>query len=329
MGIEAHKNFEADLLYDLNEIQNEVLKPGKITYIRESNDKKYDIYAYKLQLWWNRGWIRKKFEQQIWAWKEWTKFAYEDWSITEKTSFKAWEIIYLRVPKVTVKANEDKEQKESSNLWKVKYLWNKVDKNWCNWKYRSYTFAQWWNRAWACLKMDKEFSEWWNYQFKNISVYELCDKNGNKLTKNRFNKWEQVYYREANTDIIDQIPEMTLDDIMKLSDNDIKKLYNCASARWWYKFEWYLNHCDKKWGFTVINGKKIYFPDRINQCKWNNVVCSMDGWEGDIYCITLFAKIWNEYRWIHYDGEDKIYRWRIKVTEYSNWISAEPYEIKK
>ena len=70
MSIEAKNNYEEDFKYEYNKIQNDVLKPGTVKYLRESNDKKYKIYAYKLSLWGNKWGIKNKFEQQIWKWKE-------------------------------------------------------------------------------------------------------------------------------------------------------------------------------------------------------------------------------------------------------------------
>ena len=73
MGLETRENHEVDYLYEAKNLSNKILEPWKMKYIRESNDKKYDIYTYKLTLWWNKWGIKSKFESQIWKWKEWTR----------------------------------------------------------------------------------------------------------------------------------------------------------------------------------------------------------------------------------------------------------------
>ena len=100
MSVEALNNQNEDLLQEsLHELKNQIDKPWQVKYLRESKDGKYKIYSYKLVQWWNRGGIKNKYEQQIWKWIEWTQFSDELWNIIDKTTFKAWEIVYLRVPK--------------------------------------------------------------------------------------------------------------------------------------------------------------------------------------------------------------------------------------
>ena len=113
MSIEALNNEEFDFKRESRELQNEVLKPWKVTYLRESNDKKYDVYAYKLSLWGTRGWVKNKYIAQIGEWKEWTQFADDYGKPIDKKSFKAWEIVYLRVPKWKEKVNNNPEFTEN------------------------------------------------------------------------------------------------------------------------------------------------------------------------------------------------------------------------
>ncbi len=137
MGLETRENHEVDYLYEAKNLSNKILEPWKMKYIRESNDKKYDIYTYKLTLWWNKWGIKSKFESQIWKWKEWTKLTSENWTELTKNSFEKWEVVYLRVPKTekkTEKSNEtQKELKEMTyedlkNLSdeKIKELFNLI-----------------------------------------------------------------------------------------------------------------------------------------------------------------------------------------------------------
>lgn len=86
---------------DLMELKNEIgePKPWKVTYLRESTDKKYDIYSYKLIHWWNKWWIKNKYISQIWPWVQWTQFTDAQWHEITKDKFDAWEVVYLRVPK--------------------------------------------------------------------------------------------------------------------------------------------------------------------------------------------------------------------------------------
>jgi hypothetical protein len=115
---------------------------------------------------------------------------------------------------------------------------------------------------------------------------------------------------------------MTAEDISKLTDNEIRKLFKAASLRWTSHLNWYINHRDKNWFYSIINGKKIYTPSSREDQKSSKPMYYIDGWEWDNYTITIYKKVWNEYRWIHYDGlEDKIYRWRIRV-DWNYWMSA-------
>ena len=275
------------------ELKNQIDKPWQVNYIKESKDKKYDIYSYKLVQWWTRWWVKNKYEQQIWKWIEWTQFTDVNWNEIKKERFDAWETIYLRVPKTKT----NKEKKENSNIpWKVEFLWDKKDKKNRSFKWYSYKFAQWWTIWWV---MDKFESQLW----KSTFYEKFCDKNGNPLKKEWFAKWETIYYKEPNTDIIDPTPEMTINEIMKMSDNDVKQLYKYFS---WQNWNLYNQHQDKKWWYIIINGKKLYETRWSSEITENKPFINTDVAESstNVYQISLWIKKWNKFQWIILDCTD-------------------------
>jgi len=303
MSIEEVKEVKKDPIQEsLMDLKKEVEepKPWQVTYLIESTDKKYDIYSYKLAQWWTKWWIKNKYVSQIWPWVEWTQFTDAWWREISKDKFDAWEVVYLRVPK----NKDNKEQNERKKVpWKVEYIGNKKDKMNRNWKWYSYTFSQWGTIWWV---MDKFESQLW----LRADYDKFCSKNGQKLNKEYFDKWETIYYREANTDIIDSTPIMTLDEIMKLSDNDLRQILkhqsgeaNKASCFW---------RNDKKGWYMVINGKKLYKFDP-NFSKENTSYIDVEAHESatNVYGIAIAKKTWNKYRWVYIDYAGSVYRWDL------------------
>lgn len=182
MSVETLNNSNEDLLEEsLHELRNQIDKPWQVKYLRESNDGKYKIYSYKLIQWWNKGWIKNKYEQQIWKWKEWTQFSDEFWNIINKTTFKAWEIIYLRVPKN--KENYDNLKEMSSE--EVMKLSNKdIEELYKHfkWEKRSSRFSVGTDKKWWFLRIDnkklyhKEVPvgelKWYNWPFFHFTQYD-------------------------------------------------------------------------------------------------------------------------------------------------------------
>jgi len=215
MSVETLNNPNEDLFQEnLYELKNQIDKPWQVKYLRESNDGKYKIYSYKLVQWWNRGGIKNKYEQQIWKWIEWTQFSDEFWNIIDKTTFKAWEIIYLRVPKN--KENYDNLKEMSSE--EVMKLSNKDIEELYNHfqrKKRSSRFSLGTDEKWWFLRIDnkklyhKEYQicdpesdelKWYNWPFFHFIQYdsasmpqaiEIWIKKWNNIEW--FYIWEAVY----------------------------------------------------------------------------------------------------------------------------------------
>ena len=78
-------------------------KPWVVNYIGESRDKNFNIYRYKVATWGTKWWIKNRYINQIWSWVEWTQFSDVNWYPLNKNWFKAWEVVYLRVPKKKIK----------------------------------------------------------------------------------------------------------------------------------------------------------------------------------------------------------------------------------
>lgn len=305
MSVEALNNSNEDLLQrDLYELKYEIKEKNKawiVKFENESKDKKYNIYSYILTQWWTRWWIKNNFIKQIWPWIEWTKFTDVNWNEIKKDKFNAWEKVYLRVPK-------RKEQKESKkNPWKVEFLWYQKDKENRNWKFYSYTFSQWGTIWWV---MNKFESQLW----MSTDYYKFCDKDGKRLTKEYFNKWETIYYKAPNTDIIDPTPEITIEEVMNLSNEKIMDLWLRSNYCELTK----INHEDKNWNYSILNGKKVYLNLDPKKCKNGRVYFFVEAHEtaSNVYSISIFKKEWNKFRWIYYDLWGRVYRWNLKTNGY-------------
>ena len=311
MSVETLNNSNEDLIQERLKELKEQIKPWIVKFENESKDKKYNIYSYTLVQWWTKWWIKNKYIKQIWPRIEWTQFTDKNWNEIKKDKFDAWERVFLRVPKKKETIN----QKEKKNTpWKVEYIWNKKDKQNRNWKFYSYTFTQWGNIWWAMNKFDSQL-------WKDTRYERYCDINWNKLKKEWFNKWETIYYKEPNTDIIDPTPEMNLNEIMKMSDNDISQFLIDGSYEKLHKN----THSDEKGTYKIINWKKLYITTHIIEYNilWlndNTSYIDLDiTWDGDTSpeSICICRKIWNKLSWIYYDWakdwkwKPVVYRWDI------------------
>lgn len=115
MNLEAPKD-KITIKERLKELEKWIIEPWKIQYVWESNDKKYKIYAYKAPLLWNKRWIKDKYIKQIWPRVEWTQITDVNWNEIKKNTFKAWEIVYLRVPKEYIDPTPEMKLEEIMNL---------------------------------------------------------------------------------------------------------------------------------------------------------------------------------------------------------------------
>ena len=204
-------------------------KPWIVNYLKESKDRKYNIYSYKLVQWWTKWWIKNKYEAQIWPRDEWTQFTDVNWNELKKERFEAWEVVYLRVPK----------------------------------------------------------------------------------------KWKET----SNS-----ISEMTLEEIMKISDKEIKKLFENIQDDFYI---WYYNSTsktepkikkgkDNKWYYIILNSKKVYNLnsniDKKDVAKLGLPFISITWEDFALATISIAKKVWNKYMWVSYNGKDydKVYRWELE-----------------
>lgn len=296
---------------EVNEVKNEVEqgnRPWKVNYIGESQDWNFNIYKYEVAQWGTKWWIKDKYINQIWPWVEWTQFTDAWWRSINKNKFDTWEIVYLRVPK---KKNNNEQHEKQNTPWRIEYIWNKKDKKNKNWKQYSYTFVQGGTIEWVDDKRIAKFKD--NIHDHLYRFY--CDKNWNKLNKKRFNKWETIYIREPNIDIIDPTPDMTINEIMSISDNDLKNiLYECDTYK---NYELSNKHRDKLWEFIKINGKKVYILNALgsqNNNNLSNTKACIDYTTHETTYISIIKKVWNNYRWISWGNtwDDRVYRWNFK-----------------
>ena len=254
----------------------------KVKYLRESNDKRYDIYAYRVDKWWNKWWIIKKYIDQIWPRVEWTQLSNADWYKIKKDRYNAWEIVYLRVPKNKTN-NEQKENEEDS--WQVTYLRESTDKKYNIYRYK---LIKWWNEWWI---KNKYINQIW----PRVEWTQFTDAKWNVIEKNqKYNAWEIVYLRVPNRiDRIDPIPEMSLDEILNMKDEEITDLEKKIQK----ERENYFKYKDKNWKYAIIKGKKVYLCNENNLPKHDWAYIRYEFKRTAFF--SIFTKEWNEYSWVH------------------------------
>ena len=158
----------------------------------------------------------------------------------------------------------------------------------------------------------------------------FCDKNGNLITEGydeydwyqRFEEWETVYLRVPDREMVDNVPEMTMDDIINLPDDEIRRIFESyeqfwgsdSRGNWWSIYE----HADKNWDYIMINGKKLYIQYSYGDHSVldNRRPCFMpDFHEWGIMNIAMWKCDWEDFYWVvgYYDS---ISRWAMKMKEW-------------
>ena len=316
MSIEVKNKQSEDLVQEnLLELKNQLNKPWQMLYLRESTDKQYKIYKYELLQWGNKWWIKNKYISQIWPWVEWTQFTDAMWNKIDKDRFSAWEVVYLRVPKNAELNN----WKETENVpGKFKFIRNSMDKKNNSWKVYKYTFEYWWNLWWV---MKKRRSQIWD----EISEKNFCDENGNRLREYWFEKWETVYIKVPDWEIMDKIPEMTLDEIMALSDDDLNRVFDNLCSPY-SEIPQNFQFDTESWITTpyyIINNRKIYWD--YGEIEKNRAYINIEVHEADynVYNFAIYKKVWNTLRWVFFDGEE-VYRWELVDGSKINYWAVYP-----
>lgn len=332
MSLEALENQNDALFQELANIQKqiptlkeEISKPWEMKYLRESSDKQYKIYRYELLEWWNKWWIKNKYIKQIWTWVEWTQFTDANWNELDKNRFEKWEVVYLRVPN----------NKEIKNVvpWQFCFIEKYKDEQNRHWKIYSYTLKFWWNYRWIDEKYRNQF---WTYEdmYSLLPGRNFCDKNGKNYDENygykSFNKWETVYVKVPDVDVIDSIPEMTMNEINNLSNEQIKQIFasyeefsgSDARRNWWSKYE----HADKKWNYIIINGKKLYIWYEywdLNVLNSKKPCVLLDFHEGWLEKLAIWKYDWEKFNWIlcYSSYDDGIHRWTVDMDNIWYWFS--------
>lgn len=311
MSIEALNNQKENLIQsDLKELKNEIDKPWQVMYLRESSDKQYKIYKYELVQGGTKWWIKNKYINQIWPWVEWTQFTDAMWNEIKKDKFEAGEVVYLRVPKNKEKINTP---------WEFNFIKKYKDNQNRNRKIYSYTLKYWWYDTWIENKYYNKFWQWESL----LPNRNFCDNNWNIIkTDGYFDKWETVYIRVPNRDIIDNIPEMTMSEIEKLSNNEVKKIFDSYQEFIGFDTRWNrgsrYEHADKNWDYIMINGKKLY----IQYEYWNHNILKnqrpcilIEGVEGGVDVIRIWRYNWKIFHWIRYNYYDEIERWATELDD--------------
>ncbi len=110
-----------------------------------------------------------------------------------------------------------------------------------------------------------------------------------------------------------------MDEIEKLSDNEIKKIYNnylgfIDSDSGFRRYE----HADKNWDYIMINGKKLY----VQYLYWDHRIfksqkpCILyENHEGGRSRIRIWRYNWENFHWIEYYDSGKVKRWTIELDD--------------
>ena len=202
--------------------------------------------------------------------------------------------------------NSIQEQKESKRIpWKFEYIKSTKDSQNRNRKLYSYTFLQWWTIWWVADKRKDQM--WW---YLSERIYTICDKNWNEIKRNRFSRWETIFIKVSNTDIIDPTPEMSLTEINKLSNNEIiwifKQMDNFIDLRLYHDINWIIDktnaniHEDKKWTFIKIKNKKLYINNiRQTWKQWAVISCNTS--DQCLNYIVIWIQKWSNIQGIKYE----------------------------
>ena len=322
----------------LSQLESDVAKPWKVVYLRETADKKYKIYRYKLVAWWTKWWIKDKYVSQIWPWVEWTQFVDSVWNVLNKDRFWAWEIVYIKVPKEkkvdnkqanNKKANnkEVKDQKESKNSsWEFLHLNDYVDGSNRGWRIFSYKFYSWWTYDSVASKyIEKMYSSTDLPDMYLLPGRNFCDKNWKTLSASeikwkKFTKWDIVYIKVPNTHVVDKVPSISYNEIMNLSLRDLANILNSykqftgsdISPHKWSLIE----HADWAWKYIMINWKKLYiqYDDSFMKYKIAKTCIVLHETEGYIDCVSLWRYDWKkDFNWV-----EVIRHWKNGI-EYRKW----------
>ena len=109
-------------------------------------------------------------------------------------------------------------------------------------------------------------------------------------------------------EVVDPIPEMSMDEIMSLSDDYmrwlLKDLLNPTINN---------HHKDKKWFYMIVKGKKVYEYEDPHGPKDNNTpYFYIEAHESasNIESVAIFKKDWDKFKWVYRDLNG-IYKWSL------------------
>ena len=202
--------------------------------------------------------------------------------------------------------------------WEFKLIKRMKDKEKRNWKMYSYTLESWGNYRW----IDSKYMEKTNDFVHLLPGRNFCDISWNIISKREFSKWETVYIKVPDTDVFDEVPKMTLEDIKNLSDTDIRMLYDSyqefsgsdAEAHRGSMYE----HADQGWKYVMFKGKKIYiqyfFLDHTRLINKEPCFLVSEG-EGCVDYIAIWRYDWKIFDWVDCDYDKSIRRWNIELHD--------------
>lgn len=220
--------------------------------------------------------------------------------------------------------NETKELKEElvGKPWEVTYLHESQDGKY---KIYSYTVKTWGNLWWIKNQYEKQIWPW-------VEWTHFTDAKWRPESQIKYNAWDIVFIKVPKTPILD----ITKDEILKIPDNDIKRMYqeDYNSMRN-PKARPNKEYADAKWHFIKYHNKKIY-SDSYNwmiDSHTKSPIILYDYREENGYLFTdsvsISKKVWNKYYWIYYEHGKKVYRWELEREFWFTQYIPKPKNYEK
>lgn len=192
--------------------------------------------------------------------------------------------------------------------WEFKLIKKMKDEEKRNWKIYSYTLKSWGSYR----QIQAEYVEKLNDPISFSPERNFCDISWNNIPKREFSKWETIYIKVPDTDVFDEVPKMTLEDITNLSDVDIRKMYNSYTS--FDELSIY-EHADKGWDYVMFNGKKVYIE--YYYANHTRLLAGEPCFLPDFHNgnMTIWEYDWKNFNWVYCDDKGSVKRWIIEIDD--------------
>ena len=141
------------------------------------------------------------------------------------------------------------------------------------------------------------------------------------------NEIDKPWQKSATEKTVEKAPEMTIDDIMKMTKEETADLCRLMYQRPLdnspVRYKYYK---DKKWYFMLYQGKKLHI-EWFEKNQQDGTYVVNYSWSENV-CFCFYAKKWNNYKWLYLDmSNDVFYKWSLIRDEYGVWLSKKTWDI--